>query len=217
MSDRITIKEAIRFGLKHGFKLFPEDDKAGPTLDLDKITYSLLLGKGHLTGDFWLSELENNEVVQDGICLAYNGDVVPDLCDYMPPENIEPLLRQAHLAEYISAPLPTLRLISKASLFELLPKYLNITKEQGLSDPDMPKVSNVATRPSIVDLLKENPDFSGRVYVCDYKGFSDMTCNEPVCHSEFSWAKDGNVLFYMSASCDLVTETWFLPTIHSFQ
>jgi len=213
MSDRITIEEAIRFGIKHGFKLFSEDDNTGLTLDLNRLTYSLLLGKGHLTGNFWLSELENNEAVQDGICLAYNGDVVPDLCDYMPPDNIEPLLRQAHLAEYISAPLPTLRLISKESLFELLPKHINITKEQGLSGSDLPEISDVAVSPSVRGLLKENPDFSGRVYVCDSRGNDGMPCNEPICHSEFAWAKDGKALFYMSISCHLITRAWLLPSI----
>ena len=217
MTNRITIEQAMRFGIKHGFKLFPEEDSAGLTLDLESLTYSLLIEKGYLTGDYWLKDLENHEVVRDGICLAYNGDAVPDLCDYVPPENIELILTQAHLAEYISAPLPTLRLISKRSLFKLLPKYINITKEQGLSGPDMPKISDVAARASVRDLLNENPDYSGRVYVCDYKGNSDMPCNEPVCHSEFAWSKEGNVLFYMSVSCDLITGAWLLPSIRTLQ
>lgn len=68
MTDRITIEQAIRFGIKYSFSLFPvEGSNAGPILNLEDITYSVLLKDGHLVGDFWLKEVENDEIARDSL------------------------------------------------------------------------------------------------------------------------------------------------------
>lgn len=207
MKKGITIEQAIRFGIRYGFALYPDDEqRTGRILNFSRKMYSKLLRDGWLAGDYWLRELWNSDPLRDGICLVYNEEAQHDLTDYKPPKSIDPLLKRIHLAGYASAPEPTVRLISKSPLFEILPKHWEKIKRKGLRGlkPLVPYRLGLKDI-YIKSFLRLTTHFSGRTYAC--------TCGEPGCASDFAWVEDSTPLLYIYSGSGLLVRVWFLPFI----
>jgi len=213
MSDMITIDQAVAFGRTYGFSLLPDDDcPNGSVLGFSEPIYSLLHEKGHLVGEYWTRDIEFKEWLRAGICLVYSSESQFYLWDDELPESLTPFLKHAHLAEYIATPVPTVRLISKASLWEILPKYLKDIQNQDLPGPEPEEPCRLKIRSQAKYILQKHPDFSGRTMACDFER-NGMECGIPACYSELAWVNNGVILIYLSGGSDSITRAWLLPIL----
>jgi hypothetical protein len=209
----MTFDEAMNQALKNVFTIHYKD-KDTPSrygiLSFYEELYSQFYNEGFLEGDFWEDELNSsfNEPpyrFAGGLCIVLLQPDYDDLYSGVNENGLENVLRHAHFA-YYDGTADKLQLLSKESLFDILPRLCRdaLCSELPLLDVYPESSRTPALKETTVARFKNKKDYSGRTFWCE--------CQEPLCISEYALIRNGVVLIYIyHGSGGFLDNIWLLP------
>lgn len=195
-----SIDQVFSFALRRGFSAYvPEDGELTPgILEVSPFSLARLRRYGLLCGAALENALRSAEGEPRPVsCLVYSASDSAELWGSQPPSSIRSWMESARVGWLQESPTQRLYLLDQRPLSDLVVLYSDL-------HPDTTG-ENVQVEHDVLAMILKNGNFDGRSLICNF--------GEPLCSSEFAWARNGRLLWYMGGSGGWIFHAHLLPVL----